>query len=77
MSTPLEKRLNDYPRIELTRTPTPLQYLPNLSDSLNLKIYIKRDDLTDLVLGGGQGQEIRVRNSRGQGTWLRYPGDLR
>ena len=52
MSNPLEKRLNDYPRIELTRTPTPLQYLPNLSDSLNLKIYIKRDDLTDLALGG-------------------------
>ncbi|HIA97648.1 MAG TPA: D-cysteine desulfhydrase family protein [Marine Group III euryarchaeote] len=58
MSTPLEKRLNDYPRIELTRTPTPLQYLPNLSDSLNLKIYIKRDDLTDLVLGGDKARKL-------------------
>ena len=58
MSTPLEKRLNGYPRIELTRTPTPLQYLPNLSDSLNLKIHIKRDDLTDLALGGDKARKL-------------------
>lgn len=53
-----EEALRQYPRINLTRTPTPLEHLPQLSDRLDLEIYIKRDDLTDLALGGDKPRKL-------------------
>ena len=48
----IEQVLAQYPRETLTRTPTPLDYLSHLSQQLGLHVYLKRDDLTDLTLGG-------------------------
>ena len=48
----IEEALAQYPKEDLTRTPTPLQFLPHLSKDLDLNFYLKRDDLTDLALGG-------------------------
>lgn len=50
--------LERYPRVNLTRTPTPLHKLEHLSAELGLNFYIKRDDLTDLTLGGDKPRKL-------------------
>ena len=37
------------PRISLARLPTPLEPLDRLSEEIGTRIWIKRDDLTDMV----------------------------
>ena len=54
----IEDALNSYPRVSLTRLPTPLHPLPHLSTRLGLSISIKRDDLTDLVFGGDKPRKL-------------------
>ena len=56
--TSIEETLNSYPRVSLTRLPTPLHPLPHLSARLGLGISIKRDDLTDLVFGGDKPRKL-------------------
>ncbi len=56
--TSIEDALNSYPRVSLTRLPTPLHPLPHLSDRLGLNLSIKRDDLTDLVFGGDKPRKL-------------------
>jgi len=53
-----EEALERYPRFALTRLPTPLQALPSLSNRLGLQVFIKRDDLTDLGLGGDKPRKL-------------------
>jgi len=51
--------LEDVPRIRLANLPTPIVELPNLSRVLGgPSIYIKRDDLTSLVLGGNKVRKL-------------------
>ncbi|HUZ88436.1 MAG TPA: pyridoxal-phosphate dependent enzyme [Candidatus Acidoferrales bacterium] len=50
--------LDGHARVELTRVPTPLQHLPHLSASLGVRVAIKRDDLTDLALGGDKPRKL-------------------
>ena len=38
--------------------PTPLQYLPTLSEELGIELYIKRDDLTALGAGGNKLRKL-------------------
>src|SRR5437588_11703415 len=54
----IEDTLKSYPRVSLTRLPTPLHPLPHLSDRLGLGISIKRDDLTDLGFGGDKPRKL-------------------
>lgn len=54
----LQATLEQYPRENLTRTPTPLDMLPKLGDQLGLNLYLKRDDLTDLTLGGDKPRKL-------------------
>ncbi len=37
------QNLTRFPRLELIGAPTPLEYLPRLSDHLGREIFIKRD----------------------------------
>ncbi len=47
------------PREPLATLPTPLQYAPRLSEALGgPRIYIKRDDLTGLALGGNKTRKL-------------------
>lgn len=46
------QNLTRFPRLELLGMPTPLDYLPRFSDYLGRDIYIKRDDMTPVALGG-------------------------
>ncbi|MFH0996668.1 MAG: D-cysteine desulfhydrase family protein [Pseudomonadota bacterium] len=43
-------------RFHLAHLPTPIQFMPRLSDELGVKLYIKRDDLTESI---GSGNKIR------------------
>lgn len=49
--TDFRVRLGHFPRLRLASYPTPLTFLPRLSDELRRPIYIKRDD----DIGPGQG----------------------
>ena len=48
------KNLQDFPRIPLAVLPPPIQKLENISRLLNTNVYIKRDDLTGIGLGGNK-----------------------
>ncbi len=51
--------LEDVPRIRLANLPTPIVELPKLSRALGgPSIYVKRDDLTSLVLGGNKVRKL-------------------
>jgi D-cysteine desulfhydrase family pyridoxal phosphate-dependent enzyme len=45
-------------RFPLILLPTPLHRLPRLSEDLGLDLWIKRDDLTGLALGGNKGRKL-------------------
>lgn len=62
----IEQALQQYPRTILTRTSTPLDYLPHLSQKLNINLYIKRDDLTDLTLGGDKPRKLEYEIAKAQ-----------
>ena len=66
----IKDALSNYPKENLTRTPTPLQYLPKLSKELDVNIYIKRDDLTDLTLGGDKPRKLayEIAQARANGA---------
>lgn len=50
--------INHFPRLELLGSPTPLEYLPRLSDYLGRDIFIKRDDVTPVALGGNKLRKL-------------------
>ena len=52
------QHLTHFPRLELIGAPTPLEYLPRLSDHLGREIYIKRDDLTPMGMGGNKLRKL-------------------
>ena len=54
----IEAALQKYPKETLLDAPTPLQFLPHLSEHLNVNVYIKRDDLTTLALGGDKPRKL-------------------
>jgi D-cysteine desulfhydrase family pyridoxal phosphate-dependent enzyme len=49
----------DQPRTRFATLPTPLQFAPRLSEELGgPRIYLKRDDLTGLALGGNKTRKL-------------------
>lgn len=56
------------PRVPLANVPTPLQAAPRLSDELGVPVWLKRDDLTGLGLGGNKvrGLEYLVADALAQ-----------
>ena len=66
----IEAALARYDKEILTLTPTPLQHLPYLSKQLDVQVYLKRDDLTDLTLGGDKPRklEYEIARARVQGA---------
>ena len=58
METGIDRALARYPRETLTRTPTPFDRLPHAGARLSLDLYLKRDDLTDLALGGDKSRKL-------------------
>ena len=55
----LEQALSQQPRLQLAHLPTPLEVLPRLSEKLGgPRIWIKRDDMTGLALGGNKTRQL-------------------
>ena len=54
----IEQTLARYLRETFTRTLTPLDRLPRLGAKIGLNLYLKRDDLTDLTLGGDKPRKL-------------------
>lgn len=52
------KQLENFPRIHLALLPTPLYKLENLSRAVGKNIYIKRDDMTGVALGGNKVRKL-------------------
>ncbi|MGK9175467.1 D-cysteine desulfhydrase [Yokenella regensburgei] len=50
--------LTRFPRLELIGAPTPLEYLPRFSDYLGRDIFIKRDDVTPMAMGGNKLRKL-------------------
>ncbi len=52
------KPLDSFSRVSLGVFPTPIQKLENISSLLHTNVYIKRDDLTGLGLGGNKIRKL-------------------
>jgi len=52
------KDFNLIPRIEISHTPTPLEFAPRLSEELGCNLFIKRDDCTGLAGGGNKARKL-------------------
>jgi L-cysteate sulfo-lyase len=63
--------LSRFPRIKLCQSPTPLEFLPNLTKHLGgPQIWMKRDDLTGAGLGGNKVRKLEflLGEARAQGA---------
>ena len=54
----LRHRVAQLRRVRLGALPTPLEPLPRLSERLGVRVFIKRDDLTGLALGGNKVRHL-------------------
>lgn len=52
------KSLDSFGKLSLAVLPTPMYRLANVSDSLNIDLYIKRDDMTGVALGGNKVRKL-------------------
>ena len=50
--------LTRFPRLKFIGAPTPLEYLPRFSDYLGREIFIKRDDVTPMAMGGNKLRKL-------------------
>lgn len=66
------REFNTFPKVSLGVFPTPIQKLEQISKILNLNIYIKRDDLTGLGLGGNKVRKLEylMADARQKGAQL-------
>ncbi len=48
----------DFPRVELSHKPTPLELLKNVSAEFATNVWIKRDDCTGLAFGGNKSRQL-------------------
>jgi L-cysteate sulfo-lyase len=63
--------LSRYPRVALAHLPTPLEFLPRLTEHLGgPKIWVKRDDCTGLATGGNKTRKLEflMADACGQGA---------
>ncbi|MBV4487768.1 D-cysteine desulfhydrase [Pseudomonas sp. SWRI153] len=54
----IKQQLERFHRLDLLNTPTPLEKLERLSAWLGREVYIKRDDLTPLAMGGNKLRKL-------------------
>lgn len=63
-------RLAAVPRVSLAALPTPLELRPGLSEAVGVEVWVKRDDLTGLGVGGNKARKLEylVADARAQGA---------
>jgi len=62
--------LYGHEKTSFLQLPTPLEYLPNVSEDLGCEFYIKRDDLTGLGMGGNKLRKLEylIHEAQEQGA---------
>lgn len=58
LASELTLKLNKFPRVRLLWGRTPIVRAENLSREMGVELYIKRDDLTGLALGGNKTRKL-------------------
>lgn len=58
------------PRLNFAHLPTPIEFLPRLSEHLGAQLYVKRDDQTGLAFGGNKTRKLEflVAEAQAQGA---------
>ena len=56
----LKKKLDSFPRIPLSLTPTPCHRLNHISDKYGTEVFCKRDDLTGFGFGGNKSRKLEI-----------------
>ncbi|MBR4551296.1 MAG: D-cysteine desulfhydrase family protein [Oscillospiraceae bacterium] len=66
------KPLSSFPKVSLGTFPTPIQRLDRISQLLNVNVYVKRDDLSGLGLGGNKIRKLEylLADARQKGAEL-------
>ncbi len=54
----LKEKLKQLPRTKLMWGPTPIVYAKNISKDIGVNLYVKRDDLSGLALGGNKTRKL-------------------
>ena len=55
----MPKKLSEFPSVSLCHQPTPLEFMPRMSESLGgPRLWIKRDDCTGLATGGNKTRKL-------------------
>jgi L-cysteate sulfo-lyase len=55
----MPKKLSEFPSVPLCHQPTPLEFMPRMSESLGgPRLWIKRDDCTGLATGGNKTRKL-------------------
>ena len=55
----MAKKLSEFPSVPLCHQPTPLEFMPRMSESLDgPRLWIKRDDCTGLATGGNKTRKL-------------------
>ncbi|MDR2225234.1 MAG: pyridoxal-phosphate dependent enzyme, partial [Providencia sp.] len=54
----IQQTLRQFEKVDLLKTSTPLHRLNNLSKKFGREIYIKRDDMTPLAMGGNKLRKL-------------------
>lgn len=64
------KALSEFPKIPLGVFPTPIQKLENISRILGTNVYVKRDDMTGIGLGGNKVRKLEylLADAKNQGA---------
>lgn len=59
-------------KVPFLHLPTPIEYLPGVSADLGVEFYIKRDDLTNLGVGGNKLRKLEylLKDARDQGATM-------
>lgn len=56
----LKQKLDTFPRIPLSLTPTPCHRLNYISDTYGVEVFCKRDDLTGFGFGGNKSRKLEL-----------------
>ena len=63
-ATEIRERLGRLPRLSLAALPTPLEPLPRLSAEVGPRLFVKREDLTGMAMGGNKIREFEYSLAR-------------
>ena len=71
------RELESFPRVSLGVFPTPIHKLENISRLLGTNVYIKRDDLTGIGLGGNKVRKLEFLLADARAKGAVHPGSRR